>query len=171
MSNGGTLVAAGIVLIGAALIAPNLGRAPPPAPAAPSRQQSPAAVAPAPDADPGLAARSIRRAPDGHFYADAIVNGATIRFVVDTGASVVALTREDAQRAGLTFPAQRLRAIGAGGEMDVMPVTLDRVTLGPVEARDVPAVVGERLPMSLLGQSFLGRVGAVEIRGDTMTIR
>lgn len=167
MSSGGTLVAAGVVLIGAALLAPNLGRPPAPPPPAARRLATvmPAAV------DPGLGGTTLRRAPDGHFYADAMVNGAEVRFVVDTGASVVALTREDAQRAGLAFPTERLRAIGAGGEIEVMPVTLDRVAIGPIEAHGVPAVVGEQLPMSLLGQSFLGRLGAVEIHGDGMTLR
>jgi len=169
MSSGGTLAWAGIVLVGAALLAPNLGRSPGAPPATPDSLQISRIVTPV--SPQNHAGTTLHRAPDGHFYADAMVNGAEIRFIVDTGASVVALSRDDAQRAGIALPAERLRAMGAGGEIEVMPVTVDRIALGPIEAHEVPAVVGEQLPISLLGQSFLGKVGAVEIRGDTMTLR
>ena len=91
--------------------------------------------------------------------------------MIDTGASVVALTRDDAQRAGIAFSSERARAIGAGGEVEVIPVTIDRIAIGPLEAREVRGAVADNLPVSLLGQSFLSRVGSVEIHGDWMVLR
>jgi aspartyl protease family protein len=119
----------------------------------------------------GLAARELERSPDGHFYADAQVNGAQVHFMIDTGASMVALTPADAQRAGVALPSERSRAMGAGGAIEVMPVVIERVAIGPLEARDVPGAVVPQLGISLLGQSYLERVGSVEIHGDRMVLR
>ena len=157
---------AGLGLIGVALLAPSLRRDEAP------EAESPRIVAPlAGPASAGLAGPTLLRSPDGHFYADAQVNGAHVRFMVDTGASVVALTPADARRAGIVLPPERARAIGAGGEVEVIPVTIERIALGPIEARGVRGAVAEALPVSLLGQSFLGQVGSVEIRGDRMVLR
>lgn len=117
------------------------------------------------------APRLLQRGPDGHFYADAQVNGATVRFMVDTGASMVVLTGADAQRAGIQLPSEREIAMGVGGPVEVTPVTVDRIAIGGIEARGVQAAVAEELPVSLLGQSYLQRVGSIEIRGDTMVLR
>lgn len=177
MSAGNALLFAGAALLGAAMLAPSLksgGGAPAANEAAPV-----AAAATAPrrisSTDPVTvpAPREVRRGPDGHFYAEAQVNGTTIRFLVDTGASVVVLRREDAQRAGLQLPSERAVAMGVGGPVQVTPVTLDRLAVGGIEARAVPAAVAETgdLPVSLLGQSYLQRLGSVEIHGDTMVLR
>ena len=62
--------------------------------------------------------------------------------------------------------------MSAGGEIKLMPVMVDRVALGPLVAEDVPVLVAEdKLPISLLGQSYLSRVGTVSITGDTMTLQ
>lgn len=170
MSTAGTLFWTGVVLIGAVLLAPNLSdvAAPPPPPASGDE----AVASPAPSVGNGLARQELLRSGDGHFYADAQVNGARIRFMIDTGASAVALTRADAQRAGIALGSQRAKAIGAGGEIEVIPVTIDRIALGSLTATQVRgAVVQEGLPVSLLGQTFLSQVGSVEIRGDTMVLR
>ena len=100
-----------------------------------------------------------------------MVNGARVHFLIDTGASMVALTSADAQRAGIALPSQRVTAMGAGGEFEVIPVTIDRIAIGSVEARDIQGAVARELPVSLLGQSFLEQVGRVEINGDRMTLR
>jgi aspartyl protease family protein len=52
-----------------------------------------------------------------------------------------------------------------------MPVTIDRLAAGPLEARAIEGAVVPRLQVSLLGQSFLARVGTVEISGDRMVLR
>jgi len=117
---------------------------------------------------------TLQREPDGHFYTIANVNGTPIRFMIDTGASSVALSRADAQQAGMFFSENDFNEVGrgAGGEIALRPVKLDRVAVGTIEARDVQGVViGGEGDMSLLGQSFLSRLGGVSIEGDTMVLR
>jgi len=177
MSTGGTLFWMAVCVAGIALIAPDLTRVEkttaPTAHAAleyesaddnasdPSRRRS----------GNGLASHALERSPDGHFYAEAQVNGARIRFMIDTGASFVALTPRDAQAAGIVLGSERATARGAGGEVEVIPVTIDRIALGPLTATDVRGAVADELPVSLLGQSFLSRADSVEIRGDEMVLR
>ena len=176
MSAGNGLIIGGVALIGVGLLSSALKGDHKPV----AERNETAAVANAvsgpkrvSSTDPVTAAapRELQRGPDGHFYADAQVNGATIRFMVDTGASMVVLTPEDAQRAGIQLPSERSMAMGVGGPIEVIPVRLDRIAIGGIEARGVEAAVAEELPVSLLGQSYLQRVGSVEIRGDRMVLR
>ncbi|MGQ0558575.1 MAG: retropepsin-like aspartic protease family protein [Sphingosinicella sp.] len=119
----------------------------------------------------GRGQQVLRRSNDGHFYAEAQVNGARIRFLIDTGASVVALTRADAQRAGIAIGSDTVSARGAGGAMEVAPIVIDRIALGPVAVSQVRGAVADDLPMSLLGQSFLTHAGEIAIQGDRLVIR
>jgi aspartyl protease family protein len=115
----------------------------------------------------------LARAADGHFYAETTVNSAPVRLLVDTGASVVALTAADARAAGLTWSAAEIEIVaqGASGPVAGVPVTLDRVVLGGHEARDVRAIiVPEGLAISLLGQSFLATIDPVRIERDRMVL-
>ena len=135
-----------------------------------------ASASPAPSAPgPGGAARvTVPRAADGHFYADVRINNATVRMLVDTGASTVLLTREDARRAGIRANRGEFTAVGqtAGGDIALKPVTIRSVAIGPVRGSGIPAMVAERdVPISLLGQSFLERVAHVEIAGDELRLR
>ena len=150
--------------------------------APPSSSASPAVEAPPSVAEPGGPAAApqdrnvivLPRDPDGHFYADAVVNGASIRFMVDTGASTVALTRADAERAGMFYAENDFNRVGrgAGGDVAYRPVTLGRVEVGSIEMRDVRGVViGGNGDVSLLGQSFLSTLGSVTIEGDRMVLR
>ena len=176
MSSGNALAFAGAALIGVAVVAPTLKSASSSEPSE-NRAETPVTGVSKPrrvsatDPVTAPAPRELQRGPDGHFYADAQVNGTTIRFMVDTGASVVVLTPEDAQRAGIQLPSERATAMGVGGPIEVTPVMLDRIAIGGIEARGVRAAVAEELPISLLGQSYLSRVGTVEIRGDRMVLR
>jgi aspartyl protease family protein len=172
MSLGSSLGWAGIGLIGIVVLTPSLKRegAPPPVADKPVAGAA-SSAAPKTTAGNGLASRTLTRDFDGHFYVNAQVNGAQVRFMVDTGASIVALTPADAQRAGIARPSERTTARGAGGTIEVMPVMIDRIAIGPLEARDVRGAVVEEVGVSLLGQSFLEEVGSVEIRGDTMVLR
>ena len=174
MSAGNVLAFAGAALIGVAVVAPSLkgGGDGPAAPGMPPPVAGVAAPPPTPGGETAPAApRTLFRNLDGHFYADARVNGATIHFLVDTGASVVVLSRADAQRAGIQLPAERSVAMGVGGPVPIAPVIVDRIAIGGIEARGVPGAVADELPVSLLGQSYLQRVGSVEIHGDTMVLR
>jgi len=115
----------------------------------------------------------LDRQRDGHFYADATVNQRDTHFLVDTGASVVALTAADAEAAGLRWDDNDLSTIGRGASGDVkgVAVRLDSLELGGYEARNVDAViVPEGLDVSLLGQSFLSQLHGVRIEDDRMIL-
>jgi len=116
----------------------------------------------------------LSRAGDSHFYADAEINGRPVRMMVDSGASIVALTRADAEAVGIDV--DRLPVSGtartAGGEVPMRTLLLTSVEVGSIEVRGVPAaVVDADMGVSLLGQSYLAKLGAVTIEGDTMTLR
>ncbi len=109
--------------------------------------------------------------PRGHFFSQGAVNGRTVRFLVDTGATTIALPARDAERIGLDY---RKGLPGmtqtANGPAMVYRVTLDRVTLGGIELRMVEAVVIEQgLDVALLGMSFLNRL-EMKREGQTMTL-
>jgi aspartyl protease family protein len=124
------------------------------------------------DVDLGSGAITLQRESDGHFYADVQVNGAPVRFVVDTGASGIALSRDDAQRAGLLLDNEvEMIGSGASGPVYGQYVQLDRVNLGIKEVRDIPAVVLDGGEESLLGQSFLSQFDSVKIEDDRMVLR
>ena len=115
----------------------------------------------------------LERRGDGHFYADVEVNGVPISMLVDTGASAVALSAEDARRAGIATTIGMTEVIGegAGGAVHGDIVTIDRIRLGDTEKSGVTAAVLKGGSMSLLGQSFLREFDTVEISGDRMHLR
>jgi len=167
----GAIALAGLALVGAQLRAGD-------SPADPGITPIPAAtadgaVASAPETVPGGGPVSLKRSSDSHFYALALVNGTPDRFMIDTGSTSIVLTPEDARRAGIGDGDFAARGVGAGGEIKLMPTTLARLALGPVAADNVPAMVAEegKVPVSLLGQSFLARAGSVTIAGDTLILR
>ncbi|MEM9310166.1 MAG: TIGR02281 family clan AA aspartic protease [Pseudomonadota bacterium] len=117
--------------------------------------------------------QTLARRGDGHFYATTSVNGASTYMLVDTGASVIALTGDDARAAGLYWNESDVRPIGRGASGTVygVPTRLDEVAIGDLTQRNVDAViVPNGLDVSLLGQSYLGRLNRVEISGDTMQL-
>ena len=156
--------------VGGAMIVAIFSPRPAPAPAVPVAEEMPVATVTA----KMTGDLTLQRGPDGHFYTDAQVNGTTIRFMVDTGATSVALSRADAQRIGLSFGSSDFTETGqgAGGEIALKPVILDRVTAGTMDATHVEGVIVDGdMGVSLLGQSWLRRVGTVEISGDKMVLR
>jgi len=115
----------------------------------------------------------LDRSGDGHFYATAQIDTGDYRMLVDTGASVVALTGEDARNIGLDWDPNALAPVarGASGPVMGVPVTIDSMSVGDFEAHDVQAViVPDGLAVSLLGQSFLRHVPNVQIANDTLTL-
>lgn len=114
----------------------------------------------------------IARAASGHFLTVADVNQEPIRFIVDTGADTVALTLEDAKRAGVPFDPMQFAIIGKGaaGYVRGQEVRIAELVLDGKRATDVRAVVMEDSDMSLLGQTFLRQIDTVKISGDTMTL-
>jgi aspartyl protease family protein len=128
-----------------------------------------------PSTSPGRSGlEELRVASDGHFYARAEVNGRPLDVMVDTGASMVALTYEDAERAGLRLKPSDFtaRVSTANGPAAVAPVTLDRVSIGRIMVRNVQAAVSERgrLDKTLLGMSFLSRLERVDIGQGRLTL-
>lgn len=117
---------------------------------------------------------ALRPGANGHFLVEASVDGTSVDFVVDTGASMVVLRRQDAEELGLrpddlsyTRKLDTANGVAAGA-----PVTLREVRIGQLSVRDVDAVVmsGE-LGISLLGNSFLRRLEGYEVVDDRMILR
>lgn len=108
----------------------------------------------------------------GHFVTHGSVNGSSVRFVVDTGATLVSLGSADAVRAGLDYrKGEQGMAMTANGVTQVWRVKLNTVKVGDITLHDVDgAVHSHDLPIALLGMSFLGRM-EMKRDGDTMTLR
>lgn len=111
--------------------------------------------------------------PDGHFHLTAELNGAPVRFIVDTGASALALSPRDARRAGIDL--ERLVYAGqartANGIVPTATVRLDRVAIGDILDENVPAMVIQAdIDRSLMGMDYLRRFARVSFEGDSMIL-
>ena len=110
----------------------------------------------------------------GHYVVDAMVNGAPITFLVDTGASSIVLTMDDAERLGLRPESLRFtqRFVTANGEVRGAPVVLREIRIGQFSLYDVPASVNEApLSVSLLGMSFLRRLNGYGVEDGRLVLR
>ena len=110
----------------------------------------------------------------GHFVVAGLVDGVKIKFLVDTGATDVVLNSGDAMRLGLNFKQLSFDKIyqTANGIVRGAPVKLGRVKIGPIEITNVRASVnGADMTNSLLGMSFLSRIGGYEVIGDRLTLK
>ncbi|MEO0816746.1 MAG: TIGR02281 family clan AA aspartic protease [Pseudomonadota bacterium] len=111
---------------------------------------------------------------DGHYWANANVDGTHVEFMVDTGASTVALTYRDAQRMGLRPEGLdytwTIRT--AGGEVKGASVRIDAIQIGSVEVSNVEAMIlRDGLDQSLLGMSFLSQLDSYEFRRGNLILR
>lgn len=116
----------------------------------------------------------IPRSRDGHYRLELQVNGTPIDFVIDTGASGIVLSRQDAARAGLDPDALPYfgRALTANGEVKTAPVTLDEIRLGSLVDKRIPAQVnGGELDQSLLGMSYLNHWREITISGGKLILQ
>jgi aspartyl protease family protein len=117
----------------------------------------------------------IRKAMNGHFQVRAMVNGGEVDFLVDTGATSIALGFEDAMAIGIDPDALQFTqpVMTANGMAQAAPVRIDRIAIGGIERSNVRATVSEpgRLERSLLGMSFLGNLSSFEMRGDELILR
>lgn len=115
----------------------------------------------------------LKRGRDGHFHMEVTVNDAPIRFLVDTGASIVTLSEDDARRAGydpstLDYTMQFSTANGTAWGA---PIRIVSMRAGPIIARDVRAAVGGAgMSKSLLGMSFLNQLNGFSVKGDTLIL-
>jgi aspartyl protease family protein len=116
----------------------------------------------------------VARAASGDFAVTAQINGARVSMVLDTGASSVVLTREDAKAAGLPLEvlAYSVSIDTSNGRTQAAPVTLDRVGIGGLVEHSIAALVAQpgQLKTSLLGMSFLNRLQSWEVRGDRLLL-
>jgi aspartyl protease family protein len=117
----------------------------------------------------------VARIANGDFAVTAQLNGAAAAMVLDTGASSVLLTREDAKAAGLPLEVldYSITIDTANGRTRAAPVTLNRIAVGGLVERSVAALVAQpgQLKTSLLGMSFLNRLQSWEVRDDRLLLR
>jgi len=117
---------------------------------------------------------ALTRAPDGHFYATLAINGLDILFLVDTGATDVVLTQDDAKLVGID--PTRLRYFGtantANGPVRTARIKLGTVTFADQTDRQVEAWVNDgEMHVSLLGMAYLSRYSSIEITGNSMYLK
>ncbi|NBB65696.1 TIGR02281 family clan AA aspartic protease [Pseudomonas sp. ODNR1LW] len=116
----------------------------------------------------------VVKGPDGHYWAQAKIDGKAVQVLVDTGASVVALTRADARRLGVDPAPEAFtgKVQTASGLVRAAPIKLNTISVAGVRVDDVEAlVVEEGLAYSLLGMSYLGRLSAFEATPTGLTLR
>jgi aspartyl protease family protein len=117
----------------------------------------------------------VARGPGGSFFVTVLINEARVSTVLDTGASAVVLTQEAAKAAGLPLEVltYSVSVETANGRARAAPVTLDRLSVGGITERAVPALIAQpgQLRTNLLGMSFLNRLQSWEVRGDKLVLR
>ena len=128
-----------------------------------------------PLSDPGYG-RQVALSADrnGHYLADATINGIAVRVMVDTGATTVALSADTASRLGIA-PARnayRVAISTANGAIAAAPVVLDHIRVGQIDVYNVQAVVMPpgALSINLLGMSFLGKLSRFEAGGGQLVL-
>jgi len=112
---------------------------------------------------------------DGHYWLNIDVNGTAVRFVVDTGASHIALSYQDAVNAGLDPSSLTYDRIfqTANGQTRKAFVKLDSMTLNPIEMSDVLASVSQegQMNVSLLGMNFLNRLSGFRVENRQLILK
>ena len=135
----------------------------------PGSKPAPAAAAPGSPREVVLT-----RGSSGHFFTRAHVNGKPgVKFIVDTGASIVALTVDDARKIGVQVDPSKFEIIGEGasGAVRGQKVMLESVDVDGIRVENVRGVILESSTLSLLGQSYLGSVDQVSIAGDYLSLK
>lgn len=120
------------------------------------------------------ASKAILKSSDGHFWADGEVNGQSVRFLVDTGATAVALTPADAQKLGIDPAELRYgyKVVTAGGQIRAASVRLSSITVAGARLENVDALVIEKgLDTSLLGMTYLGRLSRFEATRGALVLQ
>ena len=117
----------------------------------------------------------LRRAWDGHYRANAEINGVEMRMLIDTGASMVLLPYEEVANIGIdpTTLDFSVRVTTANGKSSVAPIKLSSIEVGPIAVFDIDAAVAQpgRLKSGLLGMSFLDQLAETSFQGDRLILR
>jgi len=138
------------------------------------RNAAPQAAVAVVDGGQPSAPASISKAADGHYWTQADVDGHAVTFLVDTGATAVALTPDDARRMGIDVASldYAYKVATANGEARAAKITLANVTVAGARVNDVEAyVLDHGLSTSLLGMTYLGRLSAFEATPTSMILR
>jgi aspartyl protease family protein len=116
----------------------------------------------------------IRADPQGHFIVNAAINGRPITMMADTGATLVVLSFEDAEKLGLSPRSLDFTGLAqtANGVSRIAPITLDRVRIDGITLYGIQAAVAEQgaLVGNLLGMSFLGKLSRFEMKGEELVL-
>ncbi|MBA8878520.1 retropepsin-like aspartic protease family protein [Phyllobacterium myrsinacearum] len=122
----------------------------------------------------GAVTVTLAKAESGHFEVNGSVNNASVSFMVDTGASSIVLSHDDARRAGLDPDklSYRTPIMTANGAATAAIVTLDDIRIGAIERRNIRAMVAQdgRMDGSLLGMNFLNTLSGFSVRGDRLIL-
>jgi aspartyl protease family protein len=166
-------LAAAVVLVFFAVKGFNLLHVASPPPAPPKRIAAVTLAAPTPASGGGPVILEGNRF--GHFQAEVLIDGVTLKMLVDTGASAITLTAEDAERAGIhPFPTDyKIDVNTANGISQVARVDLREVSVGSISVRDVPALVMQSgaSSVSLLGMSFLQRLSSFQVSDNRLVLK
>ena len=118
---------------------------------------------------------TLEPSEDGHFTATALINGRPVSVLIDTGASIVALSHEDAERVGVRVRPDDFtkRVQTANGIAKVAPILLESIKIGEITLYNIEAAVSEpgRLGTTLLGMTFIGRLSRAEMRGGVLILQ
>ena len=118
---------------------------------------------------------ALKKSLNGHFITDATVNGASVRFMVDTGATTIALTYDDAIDAGIDPESLQFTQpiMTANGMAMAASVRIDRLEIGPIVRQDLRATVAAegKLEQSLLGMNFISSLTSFEMRRNEVILR
>jgi aspartyl protease family protein len=112
--------------------------------------------------------------PDGHFLVNGKIDDTSVAFIVDTGATTVLLSYDDARKVGIDVDGLRFTSpvLTANGQAMAAPYRIGEITLGDIRRNNVTAMISQpgMVGMSLLGMSFLGRLSSFEVRGDRLVL-
>lgn len=117
----------------------------------------------------------LNKSMSGHFETNALINGAQVHMLVDTGASSVVLSHEDAQAVGINPEnlSYTVSVMTANGRTSAAPTRLSEIAIGPIVRRNVSALVAQegQLDQSLLGMTFLSTLGSLQMQTDELKLR
>lgn len=117
----------------------------------------------------------LNKSMSGHFETNAQVNGTTVHMLVDTGASSVVLSRNDAEAVGINVDnlSYTVTVMTANGRTSAAQVRLSEVAIGPIVRRNISALVAQdgHLDQSLLGMTFLSTLGSLQMQTDELKLR
>ena len=115
----------------------------------------------------------VPKSADGHFWVTADVDGASIRFLIDSGATTIALSEQAARAAGVDVDAGGFPVMinTANGAIEARRARIERLELGPIVARDMAAVVSPSFgEMNVLGMNFLSALRSWRVEGDMLVL-